>query len=132
MNSYIYKFGRSLNRAMDLTQKQGGGFAKRGVAPQFIAFILPCKAIPIYGFQVGYKTYLKIYITNPRHKRAVSELLRNGAVKETKFELFEDHIPFHLQFMLDANLYGSGWVEVSHQCRFRTPLPGQSSRLVCT
>lgn len=109
---------------MDLTQKQRDFKSKR--SPQYIAFILPCKATNIYGYRVGLKPYLKIYITNPRMKRAVSEVLRNGAIDGQRFDLYEDHIPFHLQFMLDANLYGSGWVDVSKECRFRSPLPGQS------
>lgn len=41
----------------------------------------------------------------------------------TAFEVFEDHIPFILQFMLDQNVFGCGWVEVS-DCKFRLPLPG--------
>lgn len=122
VNAYILKLGSSLNRAMDLTQKQRDEKKKR--APQYIAFILPCKGVPIYGFQVGYKVYLKIYYVNPRLGRALGEVLRGGAVMSTKFDLYEAHIPFHLQFMLDANLYGSGWVEVSTDCRFRNPLPG--------
>ncbi|ORY80222.1 hypothetical protein BCR35DRAFT_266236 [Leucosporidium creatinivorum] len=127
LNGYIYKLGVSLNRAMDLTQKQRDEKKKR--PPQYIAFILACKGVPIYGYQVGYKVYLKIYFVNPRLGKALSELLRGGAVMNTKFDLYEDHIPFHLQFMLDANLYGSGWVEVSADCRFRNPLPGPTSSI---
>jgi DNA polymerase zeta len=122
VNAYILKLGVSLNRAMELTQKQRDEKKKR--APQYIAFILPCKGVPIYGYQVGYKVYLKIYYVNPRYGRALGEVLRGGAIMNTKFDLYEAHIPFHLQFMLDANLYGSGWVEVSADCRFRSPLPG--------
>ncbi|KAM0793277.1 hypothetical protein ACM66B_000738 [Microbotryomycetes sp. NB124-2] len=129
VNTYIYRLGKSLNQALHLTQSKKAAAATGGAQhhnkqdPQNVAFIVPVKAIPIYGYQVGYKPYLKIYITNPRNKTRTSELLRSGAVMGTKFDVFESHVPYHLQFMLDANLYGCGWVEVSDEARFRTPLP---------
>lgn len=43
------------------------------------------------------------------------------------FEVYEEHIPFLLQFLADFNLFGCGWVELGEECRFRGPLPGSSS-----
>lgn len=125
----MYKLGLALNRALDLSQRRFEDKKKR--TPQYIAFILLCKAVPIYGYQVGYKTYLKIYYVNPRHKKALGALLQGGAIMGTRFEVYEEHLNFTLQFMLDANLYGSGWVEVSNKCRFRNPLPGSSFASFC-
>ncbi|KAK4058006.1 DNA polymerase zeta [Microbotryomycetes sp. JL221] len=120
--------GMSLNQALELSQRKSGAQQQRRhkSPPQHVAFIVPVKAIPIYGYHIGYKPFLKIYITNPRHKTRTSELLRSGAVMGTKFDVFESHVPYHLQFMLDANLYGCGWVEVSNEARFRTPLPKEA------
>ncbi|KAK4054930.1 DNA polymerase zeta [Microbotryomycetes sp. JL201] len=126
LNTYIFRLGNSLNQALDMTQRrrpQSGAQHRPPQDPQHVAFIVLVKAVPIYGYHVGYKPYLKIYITNPRNKTRTSELLRSGAVMGTKFDVFESHVPYHLQFMLDANLYGCGWVEVSDEARFRTPLP---------
>lgn len=123
VNAYILRLGLSLNHALAMTDKRK---RKAGEKPQHVAFILPCKATPIYGYHVGHRPYLKIYVVEPRSKKRMSELLRSGAVMGTKFDVYEDHIPFHLQFMLDANLFGCGWVEVSLESKFRTPLPGQS------
>lgn len=124
VNTYIYRLGLSLNHALDVTQRRSGADKHKQPPPQHVAFIVPCKAVPIYGYHVGYKPYLKVYITNPRNKTRTSELLRSGAVMQTKFDVFEAHVPYHLQFMLDANLYGCGWLEVSDAGRFRLPLPG--------
>lgn len=94
--------------------------------PQFVAFIVACKGIPFYGFHVGYKTFLKIYVVDPKHSKRVADVLRSGSLMgNTAFEVFEDHVNFTLQFMLDQNLFGCGWVEVS-DCLFRGPLPGAS------
>lgn len=110
---------------MELTQKKPQYGNQQKKTPQTIAYIVLCKATPFYGFHVGYRPYLKIYIAQPKSKVRVAEVLRSGAVMKTKFEVFEAHIPFKLQFLLDANLYGCGWVETS-ECLFRGPLPGTS------
>ena len=101
---------------------------KQGQTPQYVAFIVVCKGIPFYGYHVGYRPFLKIYMVNPLHKSRLSQCLRSGAVLGTEFDVFEDHIPFLLQFMLDANLYGCGWVEVG-ECLFREDVPGQSTSI---
>jgi DNA polymerase zeta len=62
-------------------------------------------------------------MVQPHHKKMLSQCLRSGAVLGTEFDVFEDHIPFLLQFMLDSNLYGCGWVEVG-DCLFREEVPG--------
>ncbi|GAA5888955.1 hypothetical protein JCM16303_004683 [Sporobolomyces ruberrimus] len=119
VNDYILKFGGSLNHAMALSLPTKH---KQGQTPQYVAFIVLCKGVPFYGYHVGYKPFLKVYMVNPIHKKRLSQCLRSGAVLGTEFDVFEDHIPFLLQFMLDANLYGCGWVEVG-DCLFRENVP---------
>lgn len=57
----------------------------------------------------------------------MGEILRSGVVMDKRFDVFEEHVGSILQFMLDSNLYGCGWVEVGEDCKMRYPLPGQSS-----
>ncbi|GAA5899314.1 DNA-directed DNA polymerase [Sporobolomyces salmoneus] len=119
VNDYIRKFGASLNSAMALSLPTKH---KQGQSPQYVAFIVLCKGVPFYGYHVGYRPFLKIYMVHPTHKSRLSQCLRSGAVLGTEFDVFEDHIPFLLQFMLDSNLYGCGWVEVG-ECLFREGVP---------
>lgn len=122
MNAYIYRLGRSLNEAVSesyLAQNYD-----RPKSARYVSFITLCKATPFYGYAIGYRQYLKIHIVDPKHKKRIGACLRAGLVMNTVFEVFEEHIPHMLQFMLDSNLYGCGWVEVA-DCRFRHPLPGQ-------
>ncbi|GEM06150.1 DNA polymerase zeta subunit [Rhodotorula toruloides] len=119
VNNYIRRFGSALNRAMELSLPSKH---KKGQSPQYVAFIVLCKGTHFYGYSVGYKPFLKVYMVNPRHKNRLSELLRSGAVLQTQFDVYEAHIPFLLQFMLDANLFGCGWVETG-ECAFREELP---------
>ncbi|KAM0755963.1 hypothetical protein T439DRAFT_295975 [Meredithblackwellia eburnea MCA 4105] len=120
VNSYIYRLGLALNHAMSLSLPSRKFDEDK--SPQFVAFIVPCKGIPFYGFHVGYKPFLKIYCVDPRYKKRMATILRSGHLMKTKFEVFEDHVSFLLQFMLDANLYGCGWVDVG-ECLFRGPVP---------
>jgi DNA polymerase zeta len=120
VNGYIAKFGSALNRAMELSLPNKKG---KNHEPQFVAFIVLCKGIKFYGYHVGHQPFLKIYTVNPRNQKRLSEILRSGAVLNTQFDVFEDHIPFLLQFMLDSNLYGCGWMDLG-ECKFREGVPG--------
>ncbi|KAK3824379.1 MAG: putative DNA polymerase zeta catalytic subunit [Linnemannia elongata] len=79
---------------------------------QYVAAITPVKGIPFYGYHVGYSYFLKIYLFNPDFESRIVELMRSGAVMRTVFQPFEAHVPFRLQFFIDYNLYGMGWLEL--------------------
>ncbi|GAA5897069.1 hypothetical protein JCM5296_004286 [Sporobolomyces johnsonii] len=119
VNDYERRLGASLNAAMALSLPHSH---KKGQPPQYVAFIVPCKGTPFYGYHVGYQVFLKIYLVDPRHKTRTAQVLRSGAVLGTEFDVYEDHIPFLLQFMLDANLYGCGWMYIEDG-RFREGVP---------
>ncbi|KAK7205599.1 DNA polymerase zeta, catalytic subunit [Myxozyma melibiosi] len=91
----------------------------------FVANIILCKAVPFYGFHVGWSYYLKIYILDPGLMNRLADLLRNGAVLGSPFDVYEAHIPYLLQFFIDFNLYGCAWMNLS-DVRFRSPVPASS------
>ena len=88
----------------------------------YVARITLCKGVPFYGFHVGYKFYLKIYLLNPSRITRLADILRGGAVGKQCFQPYEAHIPYILGFMIDFNLYGCGFVDCE-KVRFRTPVP---------
>lgn len=88
----------------------------------YVARITLCKGVPFYGFHVGYKFYLKIYLLYPSHMTRLADLLRGGAVLKQYFKLYEAHIPYILGFMMDFNLYGCGFIDCE-KVRFRIPVP---------
>ncbi|KAG0265703.1 DNA polymerase zeta, partial [Linnemannia exigua] len=59
-----------------------------------------------------YSYFLKIYLFNPDFESRIVDLMRGGAVMRTEFQPFEAHVPFRLQFFIDYNLYGMGWLEL--------------------
>lgn len=89
---------------------------------RFVARITLVKGVPFYGFHVGYKYYLKIYMLNPNSMKRLADLLRQGAIMKRGFQPYEAHLPFILQWMTDYNLFGCGNVDVD-QVFFRGPVP---------
>ncbi|KAK3811816.1 MAG: hypothetical protein J3Q66DRAFT_286513, partial [Benniella sp.] len=108
LQAYILQLGLSLNHAACITFNTPQDPRKS----QFVAAITPVKGIPFYGYHVGYSVFLKIYLFNPDFETRIVDLMRSGAIMGTHFQPFESHIPFRLQFFVDFNLYGMGWLEL--------------------
>ena len=125
VNKYMLVLAKSLDLALATTAKSKPGGHHQQQRRQHVAFIVPCKGTNFYGYHVGWQVYLKIYLVDPRRKKAASEALRSGAILSRRFQVYEDHIPFILQFLLDCNLFGCGWVYIAkdRSTRFRRPLP---------
>ncbi|KAG0031787.1 DNA polymerase zeta [Podila clonocystis] len=98
----------SLNHAAAITFNAPQDLRKS----QYVAAITPVKGIPFYGYYVGYSCFLKIYLFNPDFESRIVELMRSGAIMATHFQPFEAHVPYKLQFFIDYNLYGMGWLEL--------------------
>ena len=89
---------------------------------RFVARITIVKGIPFYGFHVGYRYYLKIYVLNPMVMTRLGDLLRQGAVMKKVFQPYEVHLQYLLQWMADYNLYGCGYIDAK-KVTFRDPVP---------
>lgn len=89
---------------------------------RYVAHISLVKAIPFYGFHVGYRFYLKIYLLNPLHMTRLADLLREGAVMKRVLQPYESHMQYLAQWMCDYNLYGCSYIECS-KVKFRGPVP---------
>ena len=89
----------------------------------YVAHISLVKGIPFYGFHVGYKFYLKIYLLNPLHMTRLADLLREGAVMKRVLQPYESHMQYLAQWMCDYNLYGCAYIDC-RKVKFRGPVPG--------
>lgn len=120
VHTYINRLARAINVCMAASLNR-----RDPTKSIFVAFIVPVKGVPFYGFHVGYRYFLKIYCLDPKFMTRMTTLLRSGEIMRKKFIVYEAHIPFHLQFMLDTNLFGCGWVDIS-KAKFREPVPEDS------
>lgn len=128
VGSFIYRLHLSIDHALGISYRQD----QNGDKTRFVARITLVKGIPFYGYSVGYKCFLKIYMFNPVVMTRLADLLQQGVIMKRKFQPYESHLQYLLQFMIDYNLYGCDFVEAS-QTYFRSPVPanevGTSSQL---
>ncbi|KAH6855272.1 hypothetical protein B0I37DRAFT_321731, partial [Chaetomium sp. MPI-CAGE-AT-0009] len=118
VSEYIYGLHLSIDRALAINYRRD---QSRG--PQrFVARVTLVKGIPFYGFHVGYRYYLKIYMLNPVVMTRLADLLQQGLVMGQKFQPYEAHLQYLLQFMTDYNLYGCDYLDAEN-VRFRAPIP---------
>lgn len=117
--SYIHRLGRELNIAIAASLRRDPNDMEKA---QFIAAIHLCKGVPFYGYHVGWRYFLKISFVDPSQNVRIATILQSGKVMGTKFQPYEVHIRYNLQFMLDFNLYGCDYVDLEH-VMFRLPLP---------
>ena len=88
----------------------------------FVAHITLVKGIPFYGYSIGYRFFLKVYLLNPLNMTRLADLLRQGAIMKKAIQPYESHIQYILQWMCDFNLYGCAYIDCC-KVKFRSPIP---------
>ena len=120
VNQYIASLRSSIDHAMCLSYRRNPYDNPRNAT--FVAHISLVKGVPFFGYNVGYKYYLKVYLLNPMHITRFSDLLQQGAILRQHFQPYEAHLQYLLQWMCDFNLYGCAYIEVA-KAQFRAPVP---------
>ena len=92
----------------------------------FVGHITLVKGVPFFGYHVGYRYFLKIYMLNPLNMTRFADLLYQGAIMKQVIQPYESHLQYLLQWMCDFNLYGCAYIECD-QYKFRQPLPSRTS-----
>ncbi|KZL81063.1 dna polymerase family b [Colletotrichum incanum] len=118
VGAYIYRLHLSIDHALAVSYRRD----QYGENAKFVARITLVKGIPFYGFHVGYRFFLKIYMFNPIVMTRLADLLHQGVILKKKFQPYEAHLQYLLQFMTDYNLYGCGYLDAS-DVYFRGPIP---------
>ena len=113
VGSYMADLTRSLDRAIALSYKRNPLSSKS----RFVRAVLLVKGVHFYGFHSSYAPFLKIHMIDPSYLTRAATLLRTGVVMLKKFNVFESHISFYLQFMCDFNLHGCGWLDLGEVWR---------------
>ncbi|KAK4248739.1 hypothetical protein C7999DRAFT_30854 [Corynascus novoguineensis] len=118
VSKYIYRLHLSIDRALAVSYRRD----QYREPPSFVARITLVKGVPFYGFHVGYRFYLKVYMLNPAVMTRLADLLLQGVVMGQKFQPYEAHLQYLLQFMADYNLYGCDYLDADNVI-FRAPIP---------
>ncbi|WPG98667.1 DNA polymerase zeta catalytic subunit [Acrodontium crateriforme] len=120
VSSYINALYHSIDHALALSYRRNPYDNPR--SSSFVAHISIVKGVPFFGYHVGYKYYLKIYLLNPTHMTRFADLLQQGAILKRPFQPYEAHLQYLLQWMCDFNLYGCAYIETTKP-HFRLPIP---------
>ncbi|PNY26250.1 DNA polymerase [Tolypocladium capitatum] len=118
VGTFIYRLHLSIDHALAVSYRRD----QYGDNAKFVARITLVKGIPFYGFHVGYRFFLKIYMFNPIVMTRLADLLQQGVIMKRKFQPYEAHLQYLLQFMVDYNLYGCDYLD-SSKTTFRSPVP---------
>ena len=70
-------------------------------------------ATDFYGYHAHRARFIKLSFLSPSSISIASSILLSGALLGRVFQPYEAHIPFQLQFMVDAHLAGMEFVDVS-------------------
>ncbi|KAF3004025.1 DNA polymerase zeta [Curvularia kusanoi] len=88
----------------------------------YVGHISLVKGVPFFGYNVGYKVFLKVYLLNPMHMTRFADLLHQGAILNRVFQPYESHLQYLLQWMCDYNLFGCDYIDCA-KVQFRGPVP---------
>jgi DNA polymerase zeta len=119
VKSHIRVLTASINHALALSFRRN---PFQGPQNSYVAHISLIKGIPFYGYHVGYRRFLKVYLRNPNHMTRFADLLSQGAILARFLQPYESHLQYLLQWMCDYNLYGCGFVDCE-KVKFRHPIP---------
>lgn len=109
----------SINHALALSYRRNPYDTTDGT---FVAHTSLVKGIPFYGYNVGYKFFLKIYLFNPSNMTRFADLLNQGAILARVFQPYESHMQYLAQWMVDYNLFGCGYIDCE-KVQFRGAVP---------
>jgi DNA polymerase zeta len=118
VDEYIAALRISIDHALAVSYRRNTADAKA----IFVAHIVLVKGVPFFGYHVGYKYFLKIYLLNPSNMTRLSDLLHQGAILKQIFQPYESHMQFLAQWMCDFNLYGCNYIDTDNPF-FRDPVP---------
>ncbi|KXN90017.1 DNA polymerase zeta catalytic subunit [Leucoagaricus sp. SymC.cos] len=109
---YIANLKQSLNHAIALSLKRDPTSKSHYVRAIFLV-----KGVKFYGFHSRYSPFLKVVLLDPRLTSRVAAILQSGSVLSNRFQVYESHLSFILQFLCDFGLYGCGSIEFSKAYR---------------
>jgi DNA polymerase zeta len=117
-------FVRTLACALDAGLRRAAAHRGRDATPprQHVFAAALVHARPFYGYTEGARLFVRLSLLDPSEVTRAASLLLAGAVLGRAFVVYESHVPFMLQVMMDLNVAGMGALSVS-RVSFRGELP---------
>lgn len=123
VSAYVANLEKALNSALALTLPP----MQMQPQHQLIAKIQLCQGTPFYGYHDRSAYFFKIAYTDPALRTRIASVLEQGRVMHTPFQLFEAHVSYPLQWMMDYNVNGCDWLRMTKPVyRGKGDLPSKS------
>ncbi|XP_058061131.1 DNA polymerase zeta catalytic subunit [Anopheles bellator] len=119
----IYQLASALDKAINISLGQSTSRAMH------VFSITLVKGTPIYGYHKHEHHFLKVHMYNPLLIRKATQLLMNGTILSTTFQVHETHVPYILQFFIDYNLYGMSFMHLQSKGLRQRKEANSSSKL---
>jgi DNA polymerase zeta len=118
VDAYTTSLRASIDQALASTYRRSPQDSKA----VYVGHISLVKGVPFFGYHVGYRVFLKIYMLNPMHMTRFADLLHQGAILNRPIQPYESHLQYLLQWMCDYNLFGCDYIDCG-RVQFRGPVP---------
>ncbi|XP_063988872.1 uncharacterized protein LOC135168522 [Diachasmimorpha longicaudata] len=102
-----YRLAASLDAAINISLGSANSTSQHVYQIQRVA------GIPFYGYHKREHQFFKISFYNPAIMKKAADLLQTGAVLGQSLQPHEAHLNYTLQFMIDYNLYGMSFINLS-------------------
>ncbi|XP_015117259.1 uncharacterized protein LOC107041289 [Diachasma alloeum] len=102
-----YRLAASLDAAINISLGSANSTTQHVYQIQRVA------GIPFYGYHKREHQFFKISFYNPAIMKKAADLLQTGAVLGQSLQPHEAHLNYTLQFMMDYNLYGMSFINLS-------------------
>ncbi|XP_052868750.1 DNA polymerase zeta catalytic subunit [Anopheles cruzii] len=119
----IYQLASALDKAINISLGQSNSRAMH------VFNITLVKGTPIYGYHKYEHHFLKVHMYNPMLIRKATQLLMNGTILSTTYQVHETHVPYILQFFIDYNLYGMSFMHLESKGLRQRQEASSSSKL---
>lgn len=115
-------FARKAAIALDVALNMTPGHLNAPVSRRQRVFdAVLVRGTPFYGYHPEERVWIKFLMYDPKDVSRAASLLLAGAILGRSFQPHESHVPYLLQFKMDFNLHGMGWVELDAKAvRFRS------------
>ncbi|KNC53096.1 uncharacterized protein AMSG_12260 [Thecamonas trahens ATCC 50062] len=125
VHAFIQRLAVAIEDALNGAASGGGGGgkgpARSASVDQHVRAITLVRGKPFYGYARADAVFLKIELLSPYSLGAMVKLMREGLILGRVMQPYEAHVPYHLQFCIDYNLYGMGFLNAD-AVAFRSPI----------
>ncbi|ODN05814.1 DNA polymerase zeta catalytic subunit [Orchesella cincta] len=111
VEGFEYRIASALDNAINESVNTNRfGNASNFTPTQHVFKVIRVVGRTFYGYRSNNEVFLRIFLYNPMILKKAVDLLQSGSILGRRFQPYEAHIPYSLQFMIDYCLYGMNFV----------------------